>query len=520
MRRASRLALMLLAASCVSKPLAATGLSCRELYSPSQNAVVTLGMDAPLSDRSDCSGDLFRCSTVTQTCLNSPRACVGQCDAAACLPFGKVCDSVDDCAALAPTAGGASADEAHCSDILRTYRKTPLTSIDVGRFLAFQVSLRTCAAYCFFHESCSMFSYSVTGNRQCKIGCDDCGWRTLPHLQDNAVLYNATAMTGLLRSQLAATPAATPFSNPAGPSPLPAPGVCGQRQVLGPDTASFELASFGVLNGGGGGGPRVAARSEQRVVGAQGQHATYGEFPWMAQLQRLSGQPQRYKHHCGATIISARYLLTAAHCLQHAQRDYQATVGQFELHRLDGHEQTFAVQEMILHPNYMPGNGDLFQNDIAIIKLRTRGEGIVFSEKVQPLCVPSQPLAETEQPASCLVSVTSAVPLVSNGFCSSTDGYGSSFNGTRQLCAGELLGGVDSVRGRLRLEDREEMCSRESGPLACYSEAATPPHWYLAGVVSSGEGCGQPLRPGIYTRVAAYHDWIVRTLRYLESGRV
>ena len=59
--------------------------------------------------------------------------------------------------------------------------------------------------------------------------------------------------------------------------------------------------------------------------------------------------------------------------------------------------------------------------------------------------------------------------------------------------------------------------SATGGPLACYNLEAAKPHWYLAGVVSFGDGCGKPLKPGVYTRVSAYYDWIVRTLTYLES---
>lgn len=68
------------------------------------------------------------------------------------------------------------------------------------------------------------------------------------------------------------------------------------------------------------------------------------------------------------------------------------------------------------------------------------------------------------------------------------------------ICAGDEEGGRDACQGD------------SGGPLFCRS-VTSPEEWYLAGVVSHGNGCARPKEFGVYTRVALYLDWIAMAMR-------
>lgn len=65
-----------------------------------------------------------------------------------------------------------------------------------------------------------------------------------------------------------------------------------------------------------------------------------------------------------------------------------------------------------------------------------------------------------------------------------------------EICAGYSKGGRDACQGD------------SGGPLFCRS-ASTETEYYLAGIVSHGEGCARENEPGVYTRVALFVDWIL-----------
>ncbi|XP_037687360.1 transmembrane protease serine 11G-like [Choloepus didactylus] len=251
-----------------------------------------------------------------------------------------------------------------------------------------------------------------------------------------------------------------------------------------------EAQAEHILNSCCGLGTESPFSSMERI--ADGDVARKAAWPWQASLQ-IDGV-----HFCGATLISNEWLLTAAHCfdIYKNPRLWMASFGR----TLNPPLMRRRVQSIIIHENYAAHKHD---DDIAVVKLATP---IIFSDDVHRVCLPD---ATFEVLPKSKVYVTGwgalkangpfpnilrqvQIEIISNDICNKVDVYGGAVS-SGMICAGFLEGKLDACEGD------------SGGPLVIARDRNI---WYLIGIVSWGIDCGKENKPGIYTKVTCYRDWI------------
>lgn len=230
-----------------------------------------------------------------------------------------------------------------------------------------------------------------------------------------------------------------------------------------------------------------------RIVGGYAINIT--QAPYQVSLQRYGS------HFCGGSIISERWIVTAAHCTNILNNNTDAVVVRAgsSLHSKDG--DLYSVRRIVQNPRF---SGRTIDYDFSLLEL---SEPLKFDSTKQPIKLHDFDEIFADN-ATCLVtgwgntqSATESrmqlraaeVPLVNQQKC--IDAY-SSFGGItpRMICAGfEKEGGKDACQGD------------SGGPLISISKVDGLPR--LVGIVSWGYGCAKPSYPGVYSRVLAGRDW-------------
>ncbi len=233
----------------------------------------------------------------------------------------------------------------------------------------------------------------------------------------------------------------------------------------------------------------VTAGTASAVVG--GEPIDISKTPWQVSLQDADG------HFCGGSVLSARLVLTAAHCtLGTNPTEITVRAG------VNLQSSTSGQDRKVVSIFENPGYGAGLAADVSVLVL---AEPLQFNGNVQPIALANAAdltaastattggwgaVSETADGGTDSLLVTT-VPLVDDATCAVTlAGYDTSHDSANEVCAGGT--GTDSCYGD------------SGGPLVVQDALGVPK---LVGVVSWGVECGGTA-PGVYAEVPAFAQWI------------
>lgn len=252
--------------------------------------------------------------------------------------------------------------------------------------------------------------------------------------------------------------------------------------------------------------PEPKPERSTRIVG--GTQAPPGAWPSQVGIL-YSGEPNEFQaQFCGGTVINRSWVLTAAHCMFDASgrrlQPYEVDVLTGTQSLTSGGTRYRAAEIRILS-GY---DADTDHRDVAVIRLdlpTTAPDQALIAQGAGVAAGTSSTATGWGTMASGASSFPSQLQQVSvpvrsdsqctNGISGGQAGYGSTYFPSSMLCAGQV--GKDTCQG-------------DSGGPLVVNQGGT---WRQIGITSWGIGCGGGY-PGVYSRVAAFSDWIKAQMRY------
>uniref|UniRef100_A0A8C0CPM2 Acrosin n=1 Tax=Balaenoptera musculus TaxID=9771 RepID=A0A8C0CPM2_BALMU len=206
-----------------------------------------------------------------------------------------------------------------------------------------------------------------------------------------------------------------------------------------------------------------------RIIG--GQAAALGAWPWMVSLQAFTYHNNRRYHVCGGTLLSSRWLLTAAHCFRNKKKvtDWRLIFGAKEVvwgsnKPVKPPLQERYVEKIIIHEKYSPGSE---ANDIALMKITPP---VPCGHFIGPGCLPQFRAGPPRIPQTCWVAgwgflkdnaprtspilQEARVDIIDLDLCNSTMWYNGRIRSTN-VCAGYPEGKIDTCQRRASHVQRE-----------------------------------------------------------------
>ncbi|KAG6923450.1 protease, serine 27, partial [Chelydra serpentina] len=236
-----------------------------------------------------------------------------------------------------------------------------------------------------------------------------------------------------------------------------------------------------------------------------GHDAQEGRWPWQVSVQKYDVQKRDYYHVCGGSLVSAQWVVSAAHCFDRslAESAYRMNLGEYQLANPAPTRISSPVSHIVRHPDY---NQSSFFADIALVQLTER---VTFTDTIRRVSLLG---LSTQFPAGEKCWVTGwgdtgsgckdalppprtlqevQVSLVDVSTCREQFGEQRHWIQDDMLCAGSM-------------GDCTGPCKYDSGgPLVCSRNGS----FVLTGIISWGRNSSPPT-PEVYVRVPVYVNWI------------
>ena len=243
-----------------------------------------------------------------------------------------------------------------------------------------------------------------------------------------------------------------------------------------------------------------------------GKHSVYGAWPWLAAIYTKGPKPNdRFELSCGGTLVSKRWIITAAHCVFLFQIDKQrikVKLGDHFRFMVDPYEETFELDdnEAIVFGGIDKGyDPHRYDNDIAMIKLN---RDVKFNSHVRPICL--------------LKPLHHDVGLTNPGSRATVVGWGYYTVGGNSKAFSPLETTVsihhnsrcnEAVVGRILTDNM--ICARGNDTDACPGDSGGPlmcqaddNRFSLCGIVSFGRRNTCSVGYGVYTRTFKFMNTI------------